>query len=283
MDSILTQTFQDLELICLDDGSTDRSWRILKEYVQADPRVRIASRTNAGVVKTANDLHHMARGRYIARMDADDISEPTRLEKQAAVLENHDHVVAVGCGYKRTDPYGVVCQEVIPPLDHASIDARMLNGHSDALVIGAAMWRADTFTALGGLRALEPIDDLDLFLRMAEVGELANIDEPLYQYRRHLNSVCVRLNQALRERILDVVHDAYDRRKIPGPRPTFEQLRPDLQTPPDSDAEHIRNWALHAIKQGHQRLALRHAFDALRREPFSGVSWRVLRWAATCR
>lgn len=282
IDCILAQTMQDFELICLDDGSSDRSLRVLREYSQRDERIRVITRKNAGVVVTTNELNTLARGSYTARMDADDWCEPTRLQKQADFLDANPNVVAVSSALARTDPYGMICHISDPPPDHATIDAALIQGRLDVFCHGASMMRREAFMAIGGLRPLEPMDDLDLFLRLAEVGDLANLTEPLYRYRRHLESLCIRRYEAMCDRLLQVVHDAYDRRGLTEPKPTLSQIRPDL-TPRQSAASMIRGWACHAVAQGRRGLAMRHAWDALRREPFSGVSWKVLRWAVTCR
>ena len=91
--SILGQTFQDFEFIIINDGSTDGSLQIIQSY--GDSRIRITSQENLGLTKSLNKGIGIARGEYIARQDADDISEPSRLEKQVAVLEQNRRAVLV--------------------------------------------------------------------------------------------------------------------------------------------------------------------------------------------
>src|SRR5258706_14041022 len=96
IDSILAQTFTDFELIAVDDGSTDSSLPMLKRYAERDPRVRVISRPNTGIVGALSDAIAAARAPLIARMDADDLSLPLRFERQVAYLSGHPQCVLVG-------------------------------------------------------------------------------------------------------------------------------------------------------------------------------------------
>lgn len=96
IDSVLGQNFTDFELILIDDGSTDDSLRILKSYAARDTRVRLLSRANKGLVYSLNEGIGLARGRYIARMDGDDIAVGDRFSCQVAYLETHPQVGILG-------------------------------------------------------------------------------------------------------------------------------------------------------------------------------------------
>src|SRR6185369_4386478 len=87
IDSILGQTLTDFELIIIDDGSTDNSLAILKQYKQRDNRIRLIARENRNLATTLNDLIDLAQGEWVARMDQDDIALPHRFEKQLQWLE----------------------------------------------------------------------------------------------------------------------------------------------------------------------------------------------------
>src|SRR5246127_2844835 len=89
VDSVLNQTFRDFEFIIIDDGSTDSSGDILRQYAQRDARIRLYAQENCGLIASLNRGCKLAQGRYIARMDADDISLPARFEKQFRFLEEH--------------------------------------------------------------------------------------------------------------------------------------------------------------------------------------------------
>lgn len=96
MDSVLAQTLSELEIICIDDGSTDHSLEILKEYQAADARIRIVTENNAGVAIARNNGVRRARGEYLAFLDADDFMEPTYLEKLYRAAKEGDLDIAIG-------------------------------------------------------------------------------------------------------------------------------------------------------------------------------------------
>ena len=112
VDSILAQTYSNIELICIDDGSTDNTLNILNTY--EDERLRIVSRENRGLIHSLNEGIALSRGRYIARMDADDISLPDRLEKQLDLMRKR-HLGVVGSSYSYIDDSGVLLRTRILP------------------------------------------------------------------------------------------------------------------------------------------------------------------------
>jgi glycosyltransferase involved in cell wall biosynthesis len=97
MDSILAQTFGDFEFLCIDDGSTDESPAILREYADRDLRIRIITKNNGGVTSALIAGVGEAKGEFIARMDADDIADSRRFALQVEHLRAHSDCVAVGC------------------------------------------------------------------------------------------------------------------------------------------------------------------------------------------
>src|SRR5688500_6846307 len=106
VDSILAQTFRDFDFVIVADGSTDRSPAVLDDYVRRDRRVKVIRRRNTAIVGALNDGLCECRGELVARMDADDVSLPDRLEKQVAFLREHAEVVALGGRVVGIDPYG---------------------------------------------------------------------------------------------------------------------------------------------------------------------------------
>src|SRR6185312_15181398 len=92
--SILQQTYSDFEFVIIDDGSTDKSRAVVESF--DDPRIRFVSRPNKGLNHSLNEGLEMARGRYIARQDADDLSMPTRFEREVALLDERPEIALVG-------------------------------------------------------------------------------------------------------------------------------------------------------------------------------------------
>ena len=184
VDSILNQTFQDFELIVLDDASTDESATILDTY--ADHRiVRYTSKQNIGLANILNIAVEMARGEYIARMDSDDISMPTRLQAEVDYLDSHPKIDLVSCGMQQfgladrtmsyKESFWLVCYNAFffSPILHAS-----------------SMWRKKSFEDKGLRYRQErvPSEDYDLWVRALGKGlKLINIPEVLYKYRIHGN------------------------------------------------------------------------------------------------
>ena len=278
LDSMLAQTFTDFECICIDDGSADGSLALLERYAQRDSRIVVISRPNTGICGALNDGLTAARGQLIARMDADDTCHPARFAKQVTYLDNHADCVAVGTWVQRTDPFGSPAGTEEPSTDHQTIDQRLLAGDGGAMVHATLMMRADALRSVGGWRdKYNWVEDLDLFLRLAEFGQVANLPEHLYNYRRHVTSTCYQHNEVMRDRLKAVVAEAADRRGL-GDAINLANLRPELQQG-HTVGELYRNWACHAIHHSAGAIARKHALSAIRHSPWSIQSWRVLYWS----
>jgi len=188
--SILGQRYLDWELICVDDGSNDRSLAILLRYESADPRVRVITRPNTGVARARNDGMAVARGRYIAAMDSDDFALPERLSRQVEYMEAHPDCVAVGAAVRIVGPDLLPLQDELKPQDHETIDAQILAGDGSAIRQPVAMFRTAAVRAVGGYRdEFSTFEDADLYLRLAEIGRLANLPDILVLYRQRLGSM----------------------------------------------------------------------------------------------
>jgi glycosyltransferase involved in cell wall biosynthesis len=273
IDSILAQTYEDFEFIVIDDGSTDRSADIVRDYATRDGRIRLTSRPNTGVVRAANEGIGQARGKYLARMDSDDISMPHRFARQVSYLDANPDCVLVGSRVQIVDPYGSPVAVSGQKLAHEDIDAELLtSGGGWAVVQPSAMMRLDAVRQAGGYRgSVNMSEDHDLFLRLAERGKVANLSEPVLQYRRHYKS----LNHTQYEKAWQVkeaiLREAYERRGRPFPN----DWKDDPWRPPEK-SEQLRLWGWAAIKAGNRRVARKHAMGALAAAPLSAQAWRLM-------
>jgi glycosyltransferase involved in cell wall biosynthesis len=187
IDSVLNQTFADFELIAIDDGSTDGSGAVLREYT--DPRLKLlTNETNLGLIGSLNRGLAAARGEYVARQDCDDLLEPERLAKQVAYLDAHPDVVLVGTWMQLIDEHGADITLWRYPTTNAEIRWAML--FNTAVGHPAAMFRAAVARDAGGYSPdFLFAEDYDLWSRLAARGNVANIPEPLQRYRVHGNTV----------------------------------------------------------------------------------------------
>lgn len=195
MDSILCQSERSLELIVVDDASTDASWQYISEAARQDSRVvALRNSNNTGASGALNRGLTKARGTYVTRQDADDLSLPQRLAEQVAFLQAHPEVSAAGAAVHFIDTQGTVLSTSTPLLDDASLQPALLN--YNCFCGPTIMARRSTLAAMDFHFAedLSTSEDYDMALRLAEVGKLANLPEPLYLYRQHSASVSQQQN-----------------------------------------------------------------------------------------
>ena len=271
VDSVLAQTFTNFEFIIVDDGSNDGTDEILRQYAAADKRIRIITRTNQGVTRSLNEGLAVATGTLIARMDADDISMPTRFEKQVRFLDAHSEHVLVGCRCLLVDPDGFpICEKRDIALHHEQIDRSLLK-MMWPLVHPAVMMRASAIKQIGNYDPrYRTNQDHDLFLRLAEVGKLANLPEILLRYRQHFQSVGFTKVASQANTVVEIVKAAHERRGIPFPEPI--PGKPHILRPTD----HHRNWSWWALRAGNIATARRHAFAMWVAAPMNRASWRAV-------
>lgn len=182
MDSMLSQTFTDFELIVLDDCSPDNAEEILDSYT--DPRiVRYKGEKNAGLSNVLNVGIGMARGKYIARMDSDDLSMPERLQIQVDYLEAHPDIDLVSVGMRL---FGAKDEVWLREQDPEKV--KIIALFHSPILHASSMWRRDSFEK-HGLRfrqEMVPAEDYDLWTRALVKGlRLVNLRQVLYKYRIH--------------------------------------------------------------------------------------------------
>lgn len=183
IESVLTQTYRDFELLVVDDCSTDRSAEIVLSY--SDSRIRLdRNELNRGRPYTRNRGLQLARGEYFAVLDADDVCEPQRLEKSVAFLDAQPDIAAVGSAATYIDDSGRALFVQRVPSSSDAIRRRIFT--ANCFVHSSVTFRRAAVLAIGGYDERLPYSqDYDLFLRLAADHRLANLTVPLVRYRVH--------------------------------------------------------------------------------------------------
>lgn len=180
--SVLGQTYRDLELIVVDDASSDSSLAILEAV--DDSRVRIIRHEiNKGASLSRNDALAAAQGEFVAIMDADDVCAPTRLERQIAFLDAHPLIGLVGCAvYDNIDINGEVLHTSYAPEENQAIQRTLMERW--CFFHSSLTFRRALYERVGGYRKeFEPAEDHDFILRLLEHSQAHNLNERLVTYR----------------------------------------------------------------------------------------------------
>ncbi|MHC1697483.1 MAG: glycosyltransferase [Geobacteraceae bacterium] len=198
LESILEQTFRDFELLIIDDGSTDASAKIVASY--GDPRIRlISNRENLGVTATLNRGIDLAKGEYVARMDCDDLSLPTRLAEQASFLDENPACAMVAVTVTQLDENGN--DRGVWPDDRKTLTSEAIRRflpRANCIAHPGIMIRKSLLARYRYNERQRVAQDYDLWLRMAADGLIiAKLDTPLLRYRIHTSSVTALSNRGM--------------------------------------------------------------------------------------
>lgn len=276
IESILAQTFEDFEFIIVDDASTDGTPAVLDTF--DDHRIaRLRNDRNLGIPSTRNRCVAQATGEYVAWMDGDDLSAPTRLARQVDYLDKHPEIAALGTWAQIIAATGEPVATLAPVSDPAEIRVHLDRGN---VIVGASVTaRRGAILSVGGYRPLMG-EDYDLWLRLADTGPcLASLPEFLYVYRVYPGSETNR-NQALYS-VVPLLLQAATLRRRRGKRDPLDGL----------DCEGFARLAKATLKgKGHcgrERQAERHWKRALgyhgagRKARWVLQVLTVLRWSPT--
>lgn len=279
--SIRSQTLGRFEFLILDDGSRSGGTRAcLLRHAAADSRIRLRWEAHRGLTPTLNCGVALASGELIARQDADDWSEPERLERQVEFFEAHPEIALCGTGAWMHQEDGSRLWAVRMPETPAQIGAVLRRGNP--FQHGSAMFRAAAGRALGGYREEFPCSqDYDFFWRLAEAGGAANLAQPLYHYRYAGGAVSAGRaeEQARAHRAAQLLAEA---RRLGQPENAAQALADaarEMARGPGAFRAALKQ-ADHRMLAGDYRGACRAYRRLLAQNPASALAWgKLARWA----
>lgn len=189
VDSILRQTFEDFEFILVDDGSMDETWNIMQSYRNRDERIVTISKDNTGLADSLNVGIAQAKGAWIARLDADDICEPTRLEEQINFVRRYPDLVLLGTGFIEIDEQGHAIKKQLYPSGHRKL-VRHLERSQRFFPHSSAFYLVDIVRQVGGYNPrIRRAEDRRLWLELASRGKIACLPKPLVRIRKHSGGI----------------------------------------------------------------------------------------------
>lgn len=271
IESVLQQNYAGpVSIVVLDDGSTDKSLQVAHQFADKVTNLKVVSQTNQGRAKTRNRLLELAETEFIAWLDGDDLASPCWLTDQVTFLQRHPECVAVGGqGYSMTAS-GLAIGPIQHPLDSDEIDQRHLSGEANAFFQSCVLVRKSAVMKVGGYDERYPCaEDYSLWLRLAEVGQLANLPACHLYYRVHATSANWTLNIDQRTQGHAIHQEARRRRGLP---PVCE----DMDAIPQLDKDDWNRrlfWINIALKSGNPLSALQMLGPALKRHPMSLILW----------
>lgn len=289
LESVLAQAGVSFELIVIDDGSSDATPTILEELAGTDPRVRWIRQENTGLTGALIRGCQMARGEFIARHDADDVSLPGRIAAQVALLRAHPSVALAACWSRALGPVGEVLYEVERPLTAAQPSPYVEHGRDGPPGHGTAMFRAADYRRVGGYRAeFYFAQDIDLWLRLCDHGTIAFVPRILYAFR--MSEQCISTDHTpLQRRYGQLAYQCRDERRR-GVGET-ERLKEAAALRPQRSGAGLRRRARHGsyfigrclLRQRDAR-AIAYFWDCIKANPGHWRSWLSLVAAgALCR
>jgi glycosyltransferase involved in cell wall biosynthesis len=270
IESVINQTYPHFELIVCDDGSTDRTLEIVESYAERDTRIRLLRNKFRSVSLNANSGVHAARYPWIARLDADDLATPDRLEQQIQAAEREPHVVCWGGAAElinrdgrrlRTARLGPETEEEFQEIHRSGKVIYMLGL--------TTMIRRNAFLRVGGYDPrFNSADDIELLSRLADVGSLRALPAILGYYRIHGNSFTAS-RSIIQERLFRFI-EARNKARLAGG---------DLELEPYLEALNRRPLParIHEALSGRSRQFYHHAtIGFAERRVVQGLGWAML-------
>jgi glycosyltransferase involved in cell wall biosynthesis len=286
IESILAQTFQDFEIVVVDDGSTDGTAAILQAYGQRDPRIKvIRNQPNQGPVRTMNIGLRYARGEFIAVHDSDDMSLPQRLETQVNFLRANPQIALVGGGAYFIDEEGEILRIGTLPRKGPE-EVRQLLSEGRTFIHTSVMYRRRCIEAIGWYDEFFAYShDYDMLIRMADAFDLVYDPEPLVKWRKLNSGITGRKKQAQAAfgELARLRHKAQKEGTILDLQQEYNRLITSAERAdhgerqqPSSDASYYYNIGVQLLEQGKHQTARRRFGQALKAGGGVSISLRVL-------
>lgn len=272
IESILGQTFRDFEFVIVDFGSTDKSRAIVSSYAAKDARISLQEIPHCGLAEARNAGCFIAQGRYIAIMDADDVSLPDRLMWEVEFMEKHSEVGVLGGAKEWIDATGRrLFINGDPTEDH---EIRSALAVRSPFCQPTVLIRSEAFSLVGGYRgAFAPAEDYDLWLRIAEHFQCANLPQVVLKYRVHPYQVSFRKRRQQTLSVLAAQVSTTARKSgNPDPLQGVQEITPELLTGlgvsearrQTALASDCRDWVRNMCLAGEYMVALQAALEILR-------------------
>lgn len=274
IESVLAQSYRDFELIVIDDGSSDNSADIAEQLKTQDSRIKLVRQENQGLTKALINGCNIARGEFIARQDAGDISLELRFESQLALFKQEPNLVMVSTGTTFVTPNIEELYTTIQSDEEASIglrrlDADKVRGPSHH---GSVMFKRDTYQKVGGYRApFSVAQDLDLWTRLIEHGEHKSTTDVHYRAIVEKSSISF-LKRNLQLEMTEIILKCAAARKTSGSDKTVlaeikDIKRPEVKANSKSDAAYYYFLASNLIDKDH-KAGYKYLKKAIAANPF---------------
>lgn len=207
LNSLACQTYDNFEVIAIDDGSTDGSLAVLRRYARFDDRIKVFEQSNRGLVNTLNKAASLATGKLFARIDGDDLVTPMRLELQVREMILHPECVLLGSSFDVVDEGSeFLYHNAVPTLQD---DIRLAMYYRNPLAHGSIMMRRKAFEAAGGYSSdCGPTEDYELWMRMIKIGEVHALPNSLFRWRINPNGITSTRSDAMKS-FMDVNIEQY--------------------------------------------------------------------------
>ena len=277
IESILNQTYADFEFIIVDDGSTDGSTEILKGYAEYDDRIILLhQKNNKGLTCALNNALGHVNGEYVARMDGDDIALPERLSTQMKFMEDIPDCVCSGTNVLFIDEDGEPINCSAQAADHEDILKQLFQGRGGSIFHPTSIIKTEALTAIDRYDERYRVgQDLDLFLRLSDIGTLANCDQVCLKFRRYTKSATsFEPNTLGVQRRKEIISNALKRKNMENVPP--EKIEINEYWNHQSKNEFHSSVAKCSTIAGFPKTSLKHLFIAFKAAPLEWNNYKAL-------